>query len=271
MNINDLNELPEWDWPVDAANTINKALTNKKSTEKERLLASEMAGSLVVMNDQIAATLLSIIKDNQESAEIRENALISLAGALEYEDVAEEDDQEDHLLSAQVLKQVQDELKQIYFNDKNPEDIRRYTLETAVFSFADWQTEEVRKAYHSNNEDWQRTAVFCMANIPGFEKEIQEALNSKNPGIFYEAVCAAGNWEIQTAWPFVEKIIKNPPEDKLLLIAAINAVGALRPEDASDILSELRQSDDEEIVAAVEDVLIFSEATDDEEEEDLES
>ena len=42
-----------------------------------------------------------------------------------------------------------------------------------------------------------------MRFVRGFDEQILEALDSKNPDTHYEVVLAAGNWEVDAAWPHV--------------------------------------------------------------------
>ena len=54
-----LDVLP-WDWPQDAATRFHQALTDKSVSDSDRLVAAELAGDLVVMNDSLAVALLGI-------------------------------------------------------------------------------------------------------------------------------------------------------------------------------------------------------------------
>ena len=105
--------------------------------------------------------------------------------------------------------------------------------------------------YSSDDEDWRLTAVFCMRFVRGFDEQILEALDSENPEIHYEAVCAAGTWGVDAAWPHVTSLITSGETDKPLLLAAIEAVGSIRPRMAAAVLHDLADSDDEDIVEAV--------------------
>ena len=89
-----------------------------------------------------------------------------------------------------------------------------------------------------------------MRFIPGFDAEILESLESKNPDIHYQAVCAAGNWEVAAAWPHISKLLAAKKIEKALLLAAIEAVAFVRPEEAEEVLGELVDSEDEDIVDA---------------------
>jgi hypothetical protein len=93
-------------------------------------------------------------------------------------------------------------------------------------------------------EVWRLTAVFCMRFVRGFDEQILEALDSRNPDIHYEAVCAAGAWEVDAAWPHIAALVTSGETDKPLLLAAIEAVASIRPREAAEILDDLTDSDD---------------------------
>jgi len=110
-----------------------------------------------------------------------------------------------------------------------------------------------------------------MRFIPGFDDEILEALDSKNPEIRYEAVVAAGNWELAAAWPHVASLINSRETDKPLLLAAIEAVATIRPREAAQVLADLADSYDEDIVDTVEEAIAMADglsAADEDEEDD---
>ena len=77
-----------------------------------------------------------------------------------------------------------------------------------------------------------------------------ESLESNNPDIHYEAVCAAGNWEVEAAWSHIVRLIKSEDTDKFLLLAAIEAAASIHPRKAPGILFDLTESDDEDIAEA---------------------
>ena len=66
------------------------------------------------------------------------------------------------------------------------------------------------------------------------------------------------------AWERVAALVTSEDTEKPLLLAAIEAAVAIRPGEASELLEELRTSDDEEIVDAVEEALAMAEAAPDE-------
>ena len=48
---------------------------------------------------------------------------------------------------------------------------------------------------------------------------------SRDENIHYQAVCAAGTWEIDAAWPHVLDLVRSEDIDRDLLFAAIDAEG----------------------------------------------
>ena len=86
----------------------------------------------------------------------------------------------------------------------------------------DWHQDAVGTAFSGDDEAWRVTAVFCMRFVRGFDAQILEALDSKNTNIHYEAVLAAGNWEVDAAWPHVAALVASGDTDKPLLLAAID-------------------------------------------------
>jgi hypothetical protein len=68
--------------------------------------------------------------------------------------------------------------------------------------------------------------------VPGFREQILDALTSPDPAIRREAVEAAGNWELEEAWPHIMALLENTTTPKAMLLAAIGAAAAIRPAEA---------------------------------------
>jgi len=162
-------------------------------------------------------------------------------------------------------------LHQLFFDHDVPDEVRRRVLEASVRAPQDWHDEAVRNAL-SGGGRWRLTAVFCMRFIPGFNPDILEALDDDNPRIRYHAVCAAGVWEIDEAWPHVFNLLTADDTDKELRLAAIDAVASIRPVEAAGILNRLTASEDDDIVDAAYEALamvgIIAELEDEDEEDD---
>ena len=138
-------------------------------------------------------------------------------------------------------------MRELYLDTGQPRDVRRKILEASVRASRKWHPEAVRSAYASDDAAWRLTAVFCMCYVGGFEKEIRAALDSEDPDIRYQAVRAAGNWELDAAWPHVAALVSSDRVDKRLRLAAIEAAAAIRPQAAQALLADLVDSDDEDL------------------------
>jgi HEAT repeat protein len=80
---------------------------------------------------------------------------------------------------------------------------------------------------------------------------------------------AAGTEGLDAAWPHVLKLVEDESTEKKLRIAAIEAIGQIRPAEARGMLIELTGSLDEDISDAAEEALSFL-GSDDDDDEDFE-
>jgi hypothetical protein len=162
-----------------------------------------------------------------------------------------------------------DSFRELYGDSAVPKDVRRRILEASVRAPQDWHTDAILAAYSGSDADWKLTAVFCMRYVSGFDAQILESLESKDTYIHYEAVCAAGSWGVEEAWPHIAPLIASEKTEKALLLAAIEAVAGIRPEETADLLDHLRTAEDEDIVDAVNEAVALSgNLIDSEEDED---
>lgn len=258
MSIQTLHDTHPWEWPENAAEVIFEVLRDKGASASDRVMAAELAGNIVAMNDNLAGFLLAVIRDSDEPEELRCQAPISLGPALEYVDMVEFDDPEDVVLSEKVFSEVRERLRTIYHDTDIPKLVRRRVLEGSVRSPMDWHKDAIQAAYSNDDEDWILTAVFCMNYVKGFEAQVLESLDNKHPDIFYEAVCAAGAWGIKEAWPYVKELLTKPGTDKWLLIAAIEGAANINPDEAIDMLMDFSDSEDEDIADAAEEALAMA-------------
>ncbi len=258
MDLKTMNMTPTWEWPEDSNTKLVEALRNDQLDESDRVLAAQLAGDFVVINEELANTLLSIVGNGQESERLRGRAAISLGPALQYADEEGFDGLGDAEISEDGFNKILESLHSLYVDADTPKEVRRRILEVAVRTRPDQQREEVRRRYSSDDDDWKLTAVFCMRWVSGFEDQIMESLKSDNPEIQCEAVWAAGEFELDGAWPHVVALVNDKSTEKHLLIAAISAVGSIRPEDAEEVLSDLAEHEDDDIVEAVEDAMVMA-------------
>jgi hypothetical protein len=263
-----LRDTPPWEWPEDADRILLQVLCNGKADPADRLQAAELAGDYVVINDELAEELLSIGRNRHEAEDLRGEALLSLGAALEHADMMGFTDEDDILISEPLFHRIQDSLRKLYMDADSPSEIRRKALETSVQAPEAWHGSAVRSAYASDDEVWRATAVFGMRFIRGFDDQILESLDSPNPEIQYHAVCAAGNWELEAAWSRVTALVASPVTDKELLLAAIEAVGSIRPQEARKVLGHLLEAEDEDIAEAVYETLFIAEEPSAEDDDD---
>jgi hypothetical protein len=224
-----------------------------------------------VINNDLADLLLTIAGDADEPEQLRARTAISLGPILEQADTDGFDDPDDVPITEGTFHNIQDSLEKVYRDKSTPKEVRRRILEASVRAPQTWHQDAIRHAYSSGNKEWVLTAVFSMRWVRGFDDQILEALNSKDPEINYQAVIAAGNWGLDRAWPHIVELVNDADSSKPLLLAAIGALSSIRPAEAPDILEDLAESDDEEIVEAVSEAMAAAEdpigEEDDEEDE----
>ena len=268
MDLKTLKDTPPWDWPEGAGKMFLEILRDDQADESDRLLAAELAGDFTVINDDLVDALLSILLSGVESEELRCKAVISLGPALEHAETDGFEDPSDVPITEQTFHMIQESLRQLYMDANVPKNVRRWILEASVRAPQDWHQDAVRAAYSSDDEDWKLTAVFSMRFVRGFGDQILEALESADPDVHYEAVCAAGNWEVDGAWPHITTLVTSKETEKPLLLAAIDAVASIRPREAGGILVDLTDSDDEDIAEAAYEAMSMAEGVSDEEYDD---
>jgi hypothetical protein len=275
MDINILKDTPPWEWPANTRQILMENLRDGERAASDRIVAAELAGDLVVMDDKMADALLAIVRSAGEPEELRAKAAISLGPVLEEMDTELlDDDPAEAPIRKKTFGQIQETLRKIHDDAGAPKEVRRRALEASVRSPQDWHKEAIRAAYSSGDEDWKLTATFCMGWIPGFDEQIVEMLDSRNPDIHFEAVCAAGEQGVAAAWPHVSALLASEKTEKHLRLAAIGAAATICPEEAEELLVELADSDDEEVAQAADDALLMAQGLnefDDEDEEDEDS
>jgi len=144
LKLEDLNEIPPWEWPEDAAALVLETLSDRNVSEEKRLLAAELAGDMVILDEEIAEALLSILQSNKEAVELRSQAAISLGPGLEEADFADYDDPDDSpVFSSSSLQKIQRSLHDLFFSPGVEKDLRRSVLEASVRNQQDWHAAAV--------------------------------------------------------------------------------------------------------------------------------
>jgi hypothetical protein len=259
MDLKELVELPPWEWPEDAADQLLEIVRDTKADETTRLVAAELAGEISVIDDGIAEALLAVARTPSEPEMLRLKALYSLGPGIEYADIEGFEDTEDVTISEKAFNRIMEALRELFKDTDLPDSIRQAALEASVHAPQDWHSDAIRHAFLSGDDRWKLTAVFCMGFVTGFKGEILEALVSGNEDLEYEAVIAAGNWELDEAWSHIAGLIASKETDRTLLLAAIDAVAAIRPQEAGETLAPLLDSLDEDIVGAAHEAISMAE------------
>ena len=268
MDLRTLKDTPPWDWPNGTGKTLLDILRDDRASESDLLLATELAGDFTVINAELVDALLSILRSGDKPETVRGTAAISLGPVLEHADTQGFEDADDLPIAERTFRRIQESLRTLYMDADVPKEVRRRVLEASVRAPQGWHQGAVRAAYGSDDEVWRLTAVFCMRFVRGFDEQIVEALDSTNPDIRYEAVVAAGNWEVAAAWPHVAALLTSGETEKPLLLAAIDAVASIRPHEARELLDGLADSADEDIVAAVHEAMAMAEGLSGQDEDD---
>ena len=259
MDLKILRDIPPWEWPRGIGNEFLMVLRNPQAAAADRLLAAQFAGDLVVLDNFLAHTLLAIVSNAAEPEKLRAKAAVSLGPVLEQAELDEFDDPEAVPVSESTFRKITQTLRKVYVDGAVPKLVRRRILEAAVRSPEAWHTEAILTAYASDDPEWKLTAVFCMRYVRGFERQILEALESADPRIHYEAVCAAGECELDAAWPHLAALVEAADTGKDLLLAAIQAVSSVRPGETAELLADLADSGDKDIAEAAAEAMSMAE------------
>jgi hypothetical protein len=259
MDLKTLLDTPPWDWPSDAGRMFRKILMDQRAQESDRLIAAQLAGDVTVINDDLADCLLAVVGSANDPEQLRAKAAISLGPVLEQAATDGFEDADDVPITERAFRNIRDSLQKLYRDARIPKEVRRRILEASVRAPETWHQDAIRDAYTSGDKEWMLTAVFSMCRVRGFDDQILAALHSADAEIHYEAVQAAGNWELDAAWSHIVELVSDAHTPKPLLLAAIGAVGSIRPAEAREILAELSDSDDEEIAEAAEEAAVMAE------------
>ena len=247
-----LEVTPPWEWPRNAREVLLSRLRDDETDEAERLLAAELAGETVVINEELTKALSEIIADRDASDELRGTAAIALGPVLEDMDVYEPlggglDEFDRPAIPAGEFQRIRWELKALYLNEDTPKLVRRRILEASVRAREEWHQDAIREAYDRDDGEWRLTAVFCMGHVPGFADKILESLDDPDEEVRFEAVRAAGLREIRAAWPQVARLLRSPDTDKDLLLTAIEASVGVRGKATIEFLDQLAESEDRDV------------------------
>jgi hypothetical protein len=114
MDLKALKDTPPWDWPAGTAEKLVNVLRDEQAIESDRLLATDMAGDFTVVNDELVEALLSILRNSEESKQVRARGAISLGPILEYAETEGFDDASDVPISRRTFQGIRESLHQLY-------------------------------------------------------------------------------------------------------------------------------------------------------------
>lgn len=236
-------------WPPNAGEQLLAVLRDEGADTADRVIAAELAADPAVIDEHLVEALLSILDDADLPDRLRAKAALSLGPILEGATLG----LDELRISERTLARIQGSLQKLYMDAGAPKEVRRLGLEASVRAPQGWHEGAVRAAYGCGDEDWRLSAVFSMRWVRGFNDQILEALGDGNEQIRYQAVCAAGEWEIEAGWPHIVALLEREDLDKALLLAAIDAVASIRPGEAEKVLTRFVSSVDEDVaIAAIE-------------------
>lgn len=259
MRSTTLEHSDSWDWPPEAREVILKDLQDRSGPAEDREAAAGLAGRVEVIDEELAGLLVSLVADADEDEALRARAAIALGPVLELCDTDGFDEISDAPIAEGTFDRIRSELRRLYADTEVPALVRRRILEAAVRAPEDWHADAIRAAYGSEERDWRLTAVFAMAYIQGFDTEILQALESDDEEILFQAVDAAGNWQVQEAFDRVRGLAASADTDKDVRLAAIEAVAAIRPRSAPALLNDLLDDPDEDVALVVQEALAMGE------------
>lgn len=233
-----------WEWPEQARDILLEGLESAVA-ERQILAINSLAEN---MDDEIVQKILSLLNDSTVGEAVQAEAVSGLSVVLEECELIGFDDPWDPPpISIASVNSIMDRLRRLYLDSETPKIVRRRALESASRSPQGWQENAVRAAWASGDPEWQVSATFCMGLLRGFDSEIQQAFNSDNEKIKFEAIRAAGQSGIKALAPEILGLVQDEAVNPQLRYAAAMSIGYLAPPEAFPILEKLQLNDDAEL------------------------
>jgi len=244
-------------WPTGAREMLLGVLRDADATASDLHLAGELVCRMPRVDDRWALELLSAVQRGDLPEATRAKAAIPLGPLLAAAELEGFDDCSYPPVAEDVFRRAQTVLYDLYANPDEPRLLRLHALEAFAHAPEERLETAIRTAY-AGDDDWRAAAVRCMFFHDGFEPEIIESLSSENLAIRSAALKAAGPCELEEAWPHIHAVLKSPTgAPKPLLLAAIDSIGLIRPEEAQHLVQDLVSSNDEDIARAAKQSLAF--------------
>ena len=104
--------------------------------------------------------------------------------------------------------------------------------------------------------------MVCVFLFWALKKKLLRHLDTTDPEILFEAVCAAGSNKVDMAWKKIIEIASNKSTEENLLFAAISSAFDINADEAGRILSDPFTHKDQDIIDFVNECLALSETYD---------
>lgn len=238
------------EWPRDSDEILLEIINNNKISMRTRQEAIEFASDLAVVDLKVVRAFCTIIKNSEESYELRSSAISGLSDILaevsspEYQAEIKFVDPNEDIIKISDFDEVRQLLQQIFYNKHEIPEIKRRALEVSATLPDIWHSEAIKEAYADGDVAWRLTALYCMRFVDGFEKEICQELLSRNADMQQYALIAVKMKKIASVWPQVRGIIEAERINEDVFYAALEAGIAINPQAMPEILTSLSDFDD---------------------------
>ena len=260
-NLRALQNTPPWEWPEDAGKVLLDVLRGARSAESDFALAVELAGELTVINDDLVDALLAILRRSDESEETRGRAAISLGAVLEQADLDGFGDPDDMPISERTFHTIQKSLQELYRDagrSRGSAAADPGGSGTRSAGLAQGRgTRRIRQQRRSL-EAHRRLRDALRSRIHEADPRSVGQPESRTSTTRPSSRRAIGKW--RQPGRTSQSLVASEETDKALLLAAIEAAGSIRPQEAARVLAALMDSDDEDIAEAAHEAVGMAES-----------
>ncbi len=230
----DLEELTETDTLVMFDNFARSVLVDSEAGVRARgitLLWENQDRSLI-------DTFITLLRTNS-SSEVRAAAASAL-GKFVYMGELEE-------LPADLLHEVEDRLIEVARGADDPA-VRRSAVESLGFSSRGEVPEIIKTAFQTNDPDWLASALFAMGRSydQAYEDSVKSMLRYPKGNVQLEAVRAAGELELESAYRILLDLLEEEAQDPELRFATIWSLSQIGGDQVRETLEGLLEDCEDE-------------------------
>lgn len=160
-------------------------------------------------------------------------------------------------LDTDTQQDIEDALISVIRSEDNPA-LRKKALESLGYSSREEMANIIESAYQRSDPTWVASALKAMGRSHDnmWNENVVSKLLDDDPRIRYAAAQAAGELEIEQASPIMLQMLENEEEDDDVTSAAIWSLSQIGGEDARVyILNLLESTDDQETIEFLEDAI----------------